>query len=98
MRLTLTPRAERAIERRAREADVPGWVLRIAVVAGGCHGLCYDLFFVPELSPDDAVVEAGPVRVAVDRRSAELLDGLVIDLPEERAQSFSIHRSLSISG
>ena len=88
MTLTLSPGAAAAVRQRAAEADVDGWLLRVAVVAGGCNGLCYDLYFVPEPSEGDAVVETGTVRVAVDPRSAELLDGTVIDLPRPGAQSF----------
>ena len=53
MQLTLTERAAEAVRSRAREADVPGWLLRIAVVAGGCSGLIYELYFVPEPSGED---------------------------------------------
>ena len=80
MQLSLTPRAAAAVAARARDADVAGWLLRIAVVAGGCNGLTYDLYFVPQASPTDIVVE-GEVRLAVDRASAPLLEGTVIDLP-----------------
>ena len=83
MQLTLTARAAKAVLERAREADVAGWLLRVAVVAGGCNGLSYDLYFVPEASADDAVIESGGVRVAVDPASAPLLDGTVIDFPGE---------------
>ncbi len=86
MNLTLTERAAQAVLARARQAEVEGWLLRIAVVAGGCNGLTYDLYFVEEPGPEDAVVESGPVRVAVDRASAPLLDGTTIDLP--RGDSF----------
>jgi iron-sulfur cluster assembly accessory protein len=86
MELTLTARAGEAIAARARDADVTGWLLRIAVVAGGCNGLTYELYFVPEAGPDDSVVEAGTVRIAVDPESARLLEGTVIDLP--RPDSF----------
>ena len=61
-------------------------MLRVAVVAGGCNGLTYDLYFVEEAGPEDTVVDAGAMRVAIDRASAPLLDGTVIDLP--RAESF----------
>jgi len=81
MEITLTPRAGEAVAARARDADVAGWLLRVAVVAGGCNGLTYDLYFVPEAGPEDVVVE-GPVRIAVDPASAPLLDGTVIDLPK----------------
>ena len=82
MTLTLTPRAIEAVRARAAQAEVSGWLLRIAVVAGGCNGLTYDLYFVEEPGPEDAVIEAGAVRVVIDRASAPLLDGTVIDLPK----------------
>ena len=81
MRLSLTDRAAQAVLARAREAEVEGWLLRIAVVAGGCNGLTYDLYFVEAAGPDDALVQTGPVNVAVDPKSAALLDGAVIDFP-----------------
>jgi iron-sulfur cluster assembly protein len=81
MQVTLTARAAAAVRARAADAEVSGWLLRVAVVAGGCNGLSYDLYFVPEAGPEDAVVEAEGVRIAVDRASAPLLDGTVIDLP-----------------
>jgi iron-sulfur cluster assembly protein len=80
VRLSLTDRAAQAVLARAREAEVQGWLLRVAVVAGGCNGLTYDLYFVESANPEDAVVESGPVKVAVDRASASLLEGTVIDL------------------
>ena len=86
MELSLTPRAARAVLVRAREADVAGWLLRIAVVAGGCKGLSYDLYFVESAGAEDEVIQAGAVRIAVDRKSAALLDGTRIDLP--RGPSF----------
>ena len=82
MTLTLTERAAEAVLARARQAEVEGWLLRVAVVAGGCNGLTYDLYFVDEPGPEDTVVEAGPVRVVVDRASLPLLDGATIDLPK----------------
>ena len=81
MRLSLTDRAAQAVLSRAREADVEGWLLRVAVVAGGCNGLTYDLYFVENAGPEDAVIDSGPLRIAVDRASAPLLEGTVIDLP-----------------
>src|SRR5437016_5755519 len=86
MRLSLTDRAAQAVLARAREAEVEGWLLRVAVVAGGCNGLTYDLYFVEDPGADDAVVDAGPLKVAVDPRSAPLLDGTVIDF--ERGPAF----------
>jgi iron-sulfur cluster assembly protein len=93
MQLSLTPRAAEAALARAREADVQGWLLRVAVVAGGCNGLTYELFFVPEAGPEDAVVESAGLRVAVDRASQKLLEGTVIDLPKGASFHFQNPRA-----
>jgi iron-sulfur cluster assembly accessory protein len=94
VQLSLTPRAAQAVLARARDADVSGWLLRIAVVAGGCNGLTYDLYFVPEAGAEDAVIEAGPLRIAVDKTSAPLLEGTEIDLPA-KSQSFRFQNPLA---
>jgi len=93
VQLTLTERAAEAVRSRAREADVPGWLLRIAVVAGGCSGLTYELYFVPEPSGEDELVESGGVRLAVDAASARMLDGTEIDLADARSFRFSNPRA-----
>ena len=89
MRLSLTDRAAKAVLSRAREAEVEGWLLRVAVVAGGCNGLTYDLYFVESAGPEDAVIESGPVKIAIDPKSAALLEGTVIDLL--RGPGFDFH-------
>jgi iron-sulfur cluster assembly protein len=91
--LTLTERAAEAVRARAKEADVAGWLLRVAVVAGGCSGLTYDLYFVPEANAQDQLVESRGVRVAVDAASAPMLDGTVIDLADARSFSFANPRA-----
>jgi len=88
MQLTLTERAAHAVRTRAREAEVPGWLLRVAEVAGGCNGLTYDLYFVPQASAEDELVESSGIRVAVDSASATLLGGIVIDLADARSFRF----------
>jgi iron-sulfur cluster assembly protein len=93
MQLTLTRRAAEAVLARARDAEVGGWLLRVAVVGGGCNGLSYDLYFVPEPGPEDSVVDAGPLRIAVDSASAPLLDGTVIDLPGKQSFTFQNPRA-----
>ena len=86
MAVTLTDRAVEAVLARQREADVAGWLLRVAVVGGGCNGLCYDLYFVEAPTASDAVFE-GRVRIAVDEASKQYLDGTVIDL-DVRSKGF----------
>ena len=93
MKLTLTDRARDAVLARARDAELSGWLLRVAVVAGGCNGLTWDLYFVPEAGPDDTVVESAGLRVAVDAASAPLLDGTLIDLPRPESFAFDNPRA-----
>src|SRR3954465_5221176 len=93
MRLSLTERAAEAVLARAREAEVEGWLLRVAVAAGGCNGLAYELYFVESAGPEDARGGGGPIRVAVDPTSAALLDGTVIDLPRGPAFRFDNPRA-----
>jgi iron-sulfur cluster assembly protein len=91
--VTLTERAAEAVLQRQREADVEGHLLRVAVVGGGCNGLSYELYFVPQPNATDAVFEAGRVRVAVDEASVPLLDGTLIDLDRKGAFRFDNPRA-----
>lgn len=93
MLLSLTARAADAVRARAKDAEVSGWLLRIAVVAGGCNGLTYDLYFVNEPGPEDSVVETEGLRIAVDRASAPLLDGMTIDFASGPSFSFKNPRA-----
>jgi iron-sulfur cluster assembly accessory protein len=93
VQLTLTRRAAEAVRARARDADVLGWLLRVAVVAGGCSGLTYELYFVPEANAEDELIESDGVRVAVDAASARMLDGTEIDLADARSFRFSNPRA-----
>jgi len=93
VQLTLTDRAAAAVRARAKEAEIPEWLLRVVVVAGGCSGLTYDLYFVPEANAQDELIESRGVRVAVDAASAPMLDGTVIDLADARSFSFANPRA-----
>ena len=86
--LALSAEAAEAVRARARDAGTDGWLLRVAVVAGGCNGLSWELYFVPEASDKDAVFESHGLRLAVDPASLPLLEGTVIDLPGPRPAAF----------
>ena len=53
--------------------------LRVAVKAGGCSGLSYDMYFDSEILADDIVATYETVRVVVDAESAEKLIGASLD-------------------
>jgi len=53
--------------------------LRVAVRAGGCSGLSYEMFFDTESGPDDHVAVSGQVTVRVDSASASHLVGATLN-------------------
>jgi len=61
--------------------------LRMKVVGGGCSGLQYQLSFDSERAETDHVVEAGPVRVFVDEKSALYLVGVTLDFVDTLQES-----------
>ena len=93
MRLQLTERAAAAVRARARDAGVDNFLLRIAVVPGGCNGLSYDLYLVESPGPGDAVVETSGLQVLVDSGSVPLLDGTRIDFDQGPSFKFENPRA-----
>lgn len=78
--LTLTPGAVARIrELLGRENLGPEYGLRVAVVGGGCSGYSYQLDFDDVTREDDQVLDCDGVRVRVDAKSAEMLEGMQID-------------------
>ena len=90
MALTLTELAElrlRAFVQSANQVpDSPFKSVRVSVVDGGCSGYEYALDITPP-KDDDVVLEQGKLKVYLDRNSAPLLDGVVIDYIEGLTQS-----------
>ena len=71
----------------AEHVDLAASVLRVAVVAGGCSGLSYDLGWDTTVLPTDETVAVGDpagggFRIAVDPRSMLTLDGTVLDFSD----------------
>lgn len=89
--LGLSDRAAQAVLERARGAEVGSPLLRVAVVAGGCNGLSYELYFVDAPAAGDHVFESSGVRLVVDPTSYVLLEGTRIDLEPGSRPSFLFH-------
>ena len=53
--------------------------LRVAVKAGGCSGMSYEIFFDTDTDPEDHEVVFGTVTVRVDSASAPHLAGATLD-------------------
>ena len=66
-------------------AEEPGLALRVAVEAGGCSGLRYQLFF-DNLLDGDTEYHFDTVRVLVDPISLPHLTGAVVDFTDTISQ------------
>ncbi len=77
--ITITANAAAKIaELIAREGN-ENLALRVAVRAGGCSGLSYEMFFDTEVDPEDHLAVFGTVRVLVDPASAQNIAGATLD-------------------
>jgi len=70
--------AAKVAELLAQEGD-DQLALRVAVKAGGCSGMSYEIFFDTATSPGDHEVMFGTVKVIVDPASAEHIAGATLD-------------------
>ncbi len=61
--------------------------VRFSVVDGGCSGYQYSLDIINEPKPDDLLEQQGKIRVYIDKESAPLLSGVVVDYVEGLTQS-----------
>ena len=70
--------AAKAAELLAREDD-DQLALRVAVKAGGCSGMSYEIFFDADTDPEDHEAVFGTVTVRVDPASAQHIAGATLD-------------------
>lgn len=90
MSIILTEKAEfrlRAFLQGSADKDASEKGIRVGVSDGGCSGYQYTLDIATTPTPDDLVFQQGKVRVYVDRQSAPLLDGVVVDYVEGMMES-----------
>lgn len=77
--LTLTPSAQRALNRFIKGAEKPVAGLRISVTGKDCSGMQYGMSLEDEVRLDDLLVECAGFRILVDPVSAPLLKGVTVD-------------------
>ena len=80
--LTLTDTASTKVKELIDAEGDEQLFLRVAVRPGGCSGFSYEMFFDTERADDDVVKTYGPIEVAVDPTSAQLLDGATLDFKD----------------
>ncbi|MFB2939287.1 HesB/IscA family protein [Aerosakkonemataceae cyanobacterium BLCC-F154] len=61
--------------------------VRLAVGDGGCSGYEYKMNITSESAPDDLVIEEDSVLFYIDKESAPLLEGIVIDFVDGLTES-----------
>lgn len=77
--ITLTPKAQSAVENFIHGSASPVAGLRIAISGGGCSGFQYGMSLEEKAAEDDVVVECGAIKLLVDPFSAPLLNGVTVD-------------------
>lgn len=77
--ITLTEAAAFQIKDMMKEHEEEGAYLRIGVKGGGCSGLSYGMGFDHERNEDDYELEQHGIKILIDKDSAPILQGTVID-------------------
>lgn len=63
-----------------------GLGLRLGVKTTGCSGLAYKIEFVDQAKEDDQMFESNGIKIFVDAKSLQFLDGTVLDYTREGIQ------------
>jgi iron-sulfur cluster assembly protein len=90
MTVTFTDLAALRLRKFVRASDLaisPTRGVRLSVNDGGCNGYEYGLGIVDAPKEGDLVVQDGALNVYVDRQSAPLLDGVVVDYIDSLLES-----------
>jgi iron-sulfur cluster assembly protein len=80
--ITLTETAARHVQAFLAKRG-KGTALRVGVRTSGCSGLAYKLEFADSVNPEDVQFESHGVKVVVDPKSLQFIDGTVLDYTRE---------------
>lgn len=97
MAITLTePAAERV--RTHLDTRGKGLGLRVGVRKTGCNGFAYVVNYADDIEPGDVVFEERGVKVVVDARSLDLIDGTEVDFVREGLNEAFRFRNPKVTG
>jgi iron-sulfur cluster assembly accessory protein len=86
--ITLTDTAVSKVKELLEAEGAAELALRVAVRPGGCSGFSYEMFFDGDIAADDEqATYTDDVKVVVDQRSAQLLEGATLDYKDGLNQS-----------
>lgn len=77
--VNLTEAAVLQVKDMMKHNEEEGAFLRVSVKGGGCSGLSYGMGFDHEVKADDIELEQHGIKILVDRESAPILQGTMID-------------------
>ncbi len=80
--VTITPFAAGKVLELMKSNGKEGSGLRVAVARGGCSGKTYQMDFENDIKGDDFVFEENGIKVIIDPKSMEFLNGTRIDYTE----------------
>ena len=80
--ITVTEKAVVKIKEMMRKQQAASGGLRVGVIGGGCSGMSYKLDFETQVRPHDQVLERDGVKVFVDPKSLQFLEGTTLDFSD----------------
>lgn len=72
--------------------------LRVGVKKTGCSGYAYVIDYADSIDTDDSVFEGGGVKVIVDPKSLELIDGTEVDFVKDGLNEAFKFRNPNVKG
>ena len=97
MAITLTPAAADRVRHFLSERG-HGVGLRLAVRKTGCSGFAYVVNYADTVEPEDRVFDSHGVRVLVDAKSLELIDGTEVDFVRQGLNEAFRFRNPNVRG
>lgn len=97
MAVSLTESAsERVKSYLARRGHGVG--LRVGIKRTGCSGYAYVVDYADSIEPDDIVFEQDDIKVVVDTKALELIDGTEVDFVKEGLSEAFKFRNPKVKG
>ncbi len=97
MAITLTPAAADRVRYFLAERG-HGVGLRLGVRKTGCSGFAYVVNYADAVEPEDRVFDSQGVRVLVDAKSLELIDGTEVDFVRQGLNEAFRFRNPNVRG
>ncbi len=97
MAITLTPAAADRVRHFLSERG-HGVGLRLGVRKTGCSGFAYVVNYADTVEPEDRVFDSQGVRVLVDTKSLELIDGTEVDFVRQGLNEAFRFRNPNVRG